>query len=326
MDLVQLKRFLLAAETGNLRRAAVQLHVSQPALTQSIKSLEQGLGVVLFERSARGVALTAFGRALLPRARMMLNERERIARDMAEVGSGDAQRIAVGVAPYFSRQIFPAAVLRALAARPALKVQIAERHTTELVKLLQEGEIEFAFCVHNPAIDTDESLEFLATYEERYSIMARAGHPLLRRRRVSERDLAGCSWIVHDSSATLGLLAGHFERRGLPAPPWSISTLSLPLMVSLLAKSDLLALLPEDFTRPEVAASRLRRVVGHGIDVRGRAGIVMRRDAVTGAATRELIAHLRAVCSETHRAAGRRAATPLGVGIAVPARSKGHLT
>jgi len=106
------------------------------------------------------------------------------------------------------------------------------------------------------------------------------------------------------------VLARHFERRGLPAPPWSISTLSLPLMVSLLAKSDLVALLPEDFTRPDVAASRLRRVVGHGIDVRGQAGIVRRRDAVVGTAADELIAQLRAVCGETQRAAGRRAGAP----------------
>jgi len=302
MDLVQLKRFLVAAEAGNLRRAATQLHVSQPALTQSIKTLEQGLGVELFERSARGVTLTPYGRALVPRARLMLNERERIARDMTEVGGGDSLRIKVGVAPYFSRQIFPAAVLRVLEDRPALQVDIVERHTTELVKLLQEGEIEFAFCVHNPVIDADDALEFGSTYEERYSIMARVGHPLLRRRRASERDLAACSWVVHDSIQTMGLLARHFERRGLPAPPWSISTLSLPLMVSLLARSNLVALLPEDFTRPEVAASRLRRIVGHGIDVRGRAGIVTRRDAVICAATRELMAHLRTVCAETQRA------------------------
>ncbi len=310
MDLVQLKRFLVAAETGNLRRAATRLHVSQPALTQSIKSLEQGLGVELFERSARGVALTPFGRALVPRARMMLSERERIARDMAEVGGGDSLHVTVGVAPYFSRQIFPTAVLRTLEHRPALKLDIVERHTTELVKLLQEGEIEFAFCVHNPVIDADETLEFSATYEERYSIMARVGHPLLRRRRVSDRELAACAWIVYDSNASLGLLARHFERRGVPPPPWSISTLSLPLMVSLLSKSDLVALLPEDFTRPDVAASRLRRVVGHGIDVRGQAGIVRRRDAVVGTAAGELIAQLRAVCAETQRAAGRRAGAP----------------
>ena len=167
MDLVQLKRFLVAAEAGNLRRAAIQLHVSQPALTQSIKSLEQGLGVQLFERSARGVALTPFGRALAPRARMILNERERIACDMAELGGGDPQRITVGVAPYFSRQIFPAAVLRTLGHRPALQVQIIERHTTELVKLLQEGEIEFAFCVHNPVIDADATPDVKPTKDRK---------------------------------------------------------------------------------------------------------------------------------------------------------------
>jgi LysR family transcriptional regulator of abg operon len=319
MDLVQLKRFLVAAETGNLRRAATQLHVSQPALTQSIKSLEQGLGVELFERSARGVMLTACGRALVPRARMMLNERERISRDMAEIAGGDATRLAVGVAPYFSRQIFPAAALRTLQPRPTLKLDIVEHHTTQLVKLLREGEIELAFCVHNAIIDGDDALEFTPTYEERYSVMARPGHPLLRKRRVSEKDLANSAWIVHDSAATPGFLARHFERRGLAAPSWSVSTLSLPLMVSLLAKSDLVALMPEDFTRPDVAASRLRRIVGHGIEVLGQAGILLRRGAVVGASAGALIQNLRAVCAETQKSVGRR-----GASAPAPAVIMGH--
>jgi DNA-binding transcriptional LysR family regulator len=68
MDLSQLERFLVVAETGNLRRAAVRLHLSQPALTQSIRSLEQALGATLFERGTRGVTLTSCGDALVPRA------------------------------------------------------------------------------------------------------------------------------------------------------------------------------------------------------------------------------------------------------------------
>jgi DNA-binding transcriptional LysR family regulator len=305
MDLIQLRRFLVAAEAGNLRRAAAQLHVSQPALTQSIKSLEATLGAELFDRGARGVTLTSFGRALVPRARMMLNERERISRDIEEIRVGTSSRIAVGVAPYFSRQLFPAALLRTLEQRPEAKVHVVEGHTMDLVRHLQEGSVELAFCVRNAVVDGDGALEFTETYTERYSVMARAGHPLFKRRGATDRDLAACSWIVHDAQLTPNLLARHFARHGLPAPRWSITTLSLPLMVSLLARSDLVALLPEDFARPEVAASRLRRVVGHGIEVSGSGGIVTRRDAVLGTLAQELIANLHAVCAEARKAAGR---------------------
>lgn len=323
MDLTQLKRFLVAAEAGNLRRAAALLHVSQPALTQSIKGLESMLGVELFERSARGVALTPFGRALVPRARMMLNERERIARDLEEIRSENSARIAVGVGPYFSRQIFPTALLRTLETFPRAKVQVVEAHTTQLVRMLQEGAIELAFCVRNPVIDDDRSLAFDELYTERYSIMARVGHPLFRRRRISDRDVASQSWVVHDSTATATYLGRHFERLGLEPPQWSITSLSLPLMVALLIKSDLLALLPEDFVRPEVAASRLKRVTGHGIRVDGAGGILTRRDAVLGATARELVTRLRAVCAEARRDMARIHPAARGSGEGLPESGAG---
>jgi LysR family pca operon transcriptional activator len=321
MDLIQLKRFLVAAEAGNLRRAATLLHVSQPALTQSIKSLETILGVELFERSARGVTLTPSGRALVPRARMMLNERERISRDLEELRNENAARIAVGVGPYFSRQLFPAALLRTLDTHPRAKVQVVEAHTTQLVRMLQEGGIELAFCVRNPVIDDDRSLEFEALYTERYSIMARVGHPLFRRRRITDRDVAAHSWVVHDSQATATYLGRHFERLGIDPPQWSITSLSLPLMVALLIKSDLLALLPEDFVRPEVAASRLRRVTGHGIRVDGAAGILTRRDAVLGPAAKELVSNLRSACAEARRDLARVHPPARGSGEGLPESS-----
>jgi LysR family transcriptional regulator of abg operon len=297
MHLNQLRRFLVVAETGNLRRAALQLHVSQPALTQSIHALEASLGEAVFDRGTRGVTLTECGRALMPRARLILNESERIATDVEVIRGRRVAQLMVGVGPYFTRHIFPTAVARTLELYPALQLQVIDAHTTELAAMLAEGRIELAFCVHNPRLQSKPELQFEAIYTEKYGVMARSAHPLFQRSKTTDADLNRYPWIVLDAQATAGLLFSFFERRGLPMPHWSVSTLSLSAMLGLLAKSDLLALVPQDFAQPDVAAGQLRRVTGHSLEVEGYAGFLTRRDAAPVGAALELTRQLRAVCS-----------------------------
>ena len=89
MNLDRLEVFLRIVETGSMGAASRVLHLTQPALSHSLKLLEEELGTPLFERQGRGLVLTAAGRALEPRARALLESAQAIARD---VGRTAAQR------------------------------------------------------------------------------------------------------------------------------------------------------------------------------------------------------------------------------------------
>lgn len=88
MSLVQLESFVAVAEEGHVGRAARRLHLSQPPLTRRIRSLEDELGVELFERTPRGMRLRPAGRILLPRARAILAQVDEVRGSMQALGTG----------------------------------------------------------------------------------------------------------------------------------------------------------------------------------------------------------------------------------------------
>lgn len=99
MGLRHLRYFVAVAEEQNVTRAAARLHVSQPPLSRQIRDLEDGLGVTLFERSARSVRLTEAGRVFLMEARAVLARAEEATQTVKAIASGKRGEIHVGYAP-----------------------------------------------------------------------------------------------------------------------------------------------------------------------------------------------------------------------------------
>jgi LysR family hydrogen peroxide-inducible transcriptional activator len=144
MDLQQLRYFLAVARTGSFIRAAEEENVAQPSLSQQIKRLEAGLKVPVFDRLGRGVKLTRFGEALLPRAEEILRqvtETEKLLGSLQEVDSG---RLTVGVIP----TVLPYSMAHPMAEfrrqYPRVELDVRESTTEKLIDGLRGGQVDLA--------------------------------------------------------------------------------------------------------------------------------------------------------------------------------------
>lgn len=142
MDIRALRYFAAVAETGHMTRAAEQLGIQQPPLSQQIKALERELGVLLFRRHPRGVALTDAGRLFQAEALRMLQAMDGMKQRMERVAAGQSGTLAVGFTSSAAAHRFMPEALRAFRrAYPAVELQLREDNAAELTAALVTGRL-----------------------------------------------------------------------------------------------------------------------------------------------------------------------------------------
>lgn len=147
MELRHLRYFVAAAETENVSKAALKLHVSQPALSRQIHDLEEELGLALFDRGAKSVRLTAVGKSFLAEARAILLRVEEAVGKARTLAAGAREELHIGYAPSPTVRLLPAALREFQARHPEVRVRLHDLSTEEMLEGVREGQLHLAFMV-----------------------------------------------------------------------------------------------------------------------------------------------------------------------------------
>jgi len=226
MDLRRLRYLVTVADEGHITRAAERLGLQQPPLTRQIRSLEDELGVRLFERLPRGVKPTEAGRAVVEEARAILARAERLGDLARRAARGEQGRLAVGVTSSGAFHPFVAQQIRAFrTAAPGVQLALAEDGTPELIRGLEEERLDAAFLRSRGALGADLLIEPLL--EEPMVAALPTGHPLAAQAAVKLAALAEETFVfyrrptgpgLHDAIVAACLRAGFSPNIGQEAP------------------------------------------------------------------------------------------------------------
>ena len=183
MELRHLRYFVIVAEEQNVTRAAERLHVSQPPLSRQIHDLEEELGVALFRRTGKSLALTEAGKIFLNEARAVLLRVDKAVETVRTVAQGDRGQLRIGYAPSLTVELLPKALRGFEHQRPGVRVALHDLSTEECVQKLNSRKLDVALTV-KPAGSSMRGLTFekLVTYPLRCAVGV--AHPLARKRSV----------------------------------------------------------------------------------------------------------------------------------------------
>ena len=179
LDLRHLRYFIAVAEELHFGRAARRLHMSQPPLSQQIRSLERQLGVLLLHRDSHSVRLTAAGTALLAEAPKLLAGVERLTSLVRSFGNEVAGQLRIGfVGPTAS--LMNARILRVIASRyPRVVPELEEMSSQDQVRAVREGGIELGFIWDTPSAPMpDPEVDSLCLYEGDVAVAVERTNPL----------------------------------------------------------------------------------------------------------------------------------------------------
>lgn len=262
MNLVQLKRMIAIYECGSLRKAATAIGVTQPALTLSIKQLEEEFNTSLFERGPSGVRPTAMCEKLVARARLMLAEERRIVGELT-----DAQaypRLAVGIHPVLVSEWLTRTLRRFVDQSPPVDLWVRDGYTTQLMGMLSSGELDFAFCGMPPDFNED-TYAFEPLLRRDYAVVARASHAIF-----GGGDSRGHVWAQLSAYDTVDPLeteefTGIISRLGYSRDSKIVRVSSAALHKSLIVDGGMIGMIAVDMVAAELADGTLRRLEGSEI-------------------------------------------------------------
>ncbi|WP_049973753.1 LysR family transcriptional regulator [Azospirillum sp. B4] len=293
MDLRQLRHFIAVVEQGSFSRAAQQVHLTQPALTRSIRALEDFVGTQLLDRGASGVRSTRAGQAMYQHAKFMINEAERARHEVRLAAEGLGGELTLAVGEMFVDHHIHRAIARLVTEHdqgsvPQVSVTVRQVFIEEAVPLLLDGQVDLALVVA-PASRMGPGLAFQALAPVPFAVFAGVDHPLAGAASLTMADLTRQRWALLDRPHADDFMVRYFAGGRQAMPSASVRVDSLALMRSLVLHEGFLALLPADM----VMGSTATALAAPDMPIVRQAGLLHRSDAPLRPLAQRLVALLR---------------------------------
>lgn len=192
-DLRQMRYVIAVAEERSFTRAAQRLHVSQQALSQQVRVVEDLIGVQLFDRTNRVVELTRVGEVFLADIRRVVNGSERAVERAQAAARGEVGALRLGYTLTVADETLPTLLATAAEALPKLRVRPQEVYGADLYKLLREARFDAGIA---PRVPLDDDMRSVEVREERLVLLVGDQHRLAARRSVNLREVRDEPFVV----------------------------------------------------------------------------------------------------------------------------------
>ena len=184
MELRHLRYFVAVAEMENVSRAALKLHVSQPALSRQIRDLEDELGFSLLERTAKSVRLTDAGRTFLDNARALLQNADEAVTKARAVAKAEPTELHVGYSPTPVAEILPKTLRAFQRTMPSVHVRLHDWSIKDILDGIRDGRLQLGLIVPPAKASALHDLRYEELFHERVCVAVAPQHPFARRRAI----------------------------------------------------------------------------------------------------------------------------------------------
>lgn len=292
MELRDLHYFEAIATLGHIGKAAQKLGRTQPALSKSVRRIEDEIGTKLLVRAGRGVQLTTAGRVMLERARSLRMSVEENLREMTDIAKGAVGNIRIGCGATVAEYLLPQICRRTLEEAPGVRFDIVIGMNDVLRTALSDGKVD---VVVGPSVDSDDENYDVYKLGEDSVVVAAATDHVLAGSPVSISDLQAYGWVLPSASVvTRQWLDAAFVSRGLRPPDVQIQTNNISLSPRLIAKTNLLSFISRRNLGPGRVGEQLTEIPLLETTMKREIGLVQMPSAYTSPAVERFITFLKA--------------------------------
>jgi DNA-binding transcriptional LysR family regulator len=190
MELRHLRYFVGVAEMENVSRAALRLHVSQPALSAQIRDLEHEIGFLLLERTAKSVRLTKAGRAFLDEARAVLQRADDAVNKARSIAAAEPDELHIGYSPMPFAEILPKTLRAFQRAMPNVHVKLHDWSYQAIRDGLRDRRLQIGLIVPPPKASSRRDLRYEELFQNRACVVVAPHHPFARRDAIPLTEVA----------------------------------------------------------------------------------------------------------------------------------------